>query len=246
MEASIIVWNVRGLGEGSKRGRIKRIINMRKPKVVGLIETKWDQCDIAKNANNSSGGIAIYWDQNHFRATNSSTGTYFLAVDLVDIKSNKDWTLVVVYGPQNRIDKLAFLDKLNNPCQQTTSPACIMGDFNMVHSHDDYKGAQRDVCIMAAFNNFVDSNGLLEMPLGGSRFTWSRGGSSECFSRIDCAFISADFESIYPDCYLIALERIESDHNPLMLNWGCHSRIKRPWRFENMWLEDDRFFEGMN
>ncbi|CAL1370764.1 unnamed protein product [Linum trigynum] len=261
MESSILVWNMRGLCDANKRGRIKRIIGRRKPLIVGLVETKWDHCNVtsissisgsrnygwaAKNAVNSCGGIAAYWDQSRFRELNIKESNYFLAIELFDTMVSKYWNLVIVYGPQSRDDKIAFLLELNRLCQQLNEPICIMGDFNLVRSHDDYRGARRDWNLMMEFNEFVDNNTLMELPLGGSRFTWSRGGSNECFSRIDRAFISADFDSIYHDCTLIALERIESDHNPLLLKWGGDLRIKRPWKFENMWLEDPRFYDGLS
>ncbi|CAL1355598.1 unnamed protein product [Linum trigynum] len=49
---------------------------------------------------------------------------------------------------------------------------------------------------------------------------------------------------MFPDCNLAALERVESDHNPLYISWGDFAEIKRPWKFENMWLEDERLFKS--
>ncbi|CAL1395177.1 unnamed protein product [Linum trigynum] len=41
------------------------------------------------------------------------------------------------------------------------------------------------------------------------------------------------------------MERVESDHNPLFIKCGDSIRVKRPWRFQNIWLEDARFYEGL-
>ncbi|CAI0550712.1 unnamed protein product [Linum tenue] len=70
---------------------------------------------------------------------------------------------------------------------------------------------------MDASNAFIDDNALLDIPVNGRRFTWSRG----------------------------ALERVESDHSLPLLKLGSNLRVVRPWRFVNMWIEDDQFFTAM-
>ncbi|CAL1385774.1 unnamed protein product [Linum trigynum] len=260
MGTSVIVWNVRGLCDPEKRGRIKRLIGRKKPAVVGLTETKWRQCTndlvtsvsgnrdtgwIAKDSDGSSGGIVVFWDKSRFQVCSSFVGRFFVGIELKQNSGLGSWFLAVVYGPQERAEKLAFLEDLNNFCQQVCVPICIAGDFNLVRSHDDYMGSRRGDELMNEFNTLINSLALLELPLGGSNSTWSRGGIDPVMSRIDRAFVSTDFDTLFPDCTLSALERVESDHNPLWIKWGDDRRIRRPWRFENMWLMDDRFFASL-
>ncbi|CAL1412715.1 unnamed protein product [Linum trigynum] len=261
MDTSIAIWNVRGIGDREKRSRFKRLIRRYNPKIVGLVETKLSNCDdriigslysrrefewVAKNAVRSSGGIAVFWDKLFYTKLSSSEGNHFIVVELFEICSSKVWHFVVVYGPQERIDKLAFLSELQNYCSQQSGPICIADEFNMVRNHDDYQGSRRSSELMFEFNSFIDNNGLLELPLGGSRFTWSHGVNRDSRSRIDRVLISQEFDVYYSDRTLTALERVESVHNLLVLKWGQDRRIKRPWRFQNMWLEDERFYENMN
>ncbi|CAI0460218.1 unnamed protein product [Linum tenue] len=42
------------------------------------------------------------------------------------------------------------------------------------------------------------------------------------------------------------MERIESDHNLIVMKWGENKKVRRPWRFQNMWLEDPRFFQELD
>ncbi|CAN1280348.1 hypothetical protein LINPERPRIM_LOCUS17393 [Linum perenne] len=44
-------------------------------------------------------------------------------------------------------------------------------------------------------------------------------------------------------CSLVAVERVCSDHKLLILECGTVEMVIRPWRFKNMWLEDERFGE---
>ncbi|CAL1355157.1 unnamed protein product [Linum trigynum] len=99
---------------------------------------------------------------------------------------------------------------------------------------------------MNSFNSFIEDNDLLDLPISGCRFTWSLGANSNSQSRIDRILISPSFDTLYPDCRLLGLEKVESDHSPLLLlQWGGNKKLNRPWRFENMWLEDVRFFIGL-
>ncbi|CAL1353209.1 unnamed protein product [Linum trigynum] len=156
MSSSLIIWNVRGLGNPEKRGRIKHLIRRQSPKIVGLIETKWEVYSdslvssvsgrrdfgwIAKDVVRSSGGIVVSWDKVYFSLLSSREGSSYLDLYLWDILKRKAWHLIVVYDPQGRSEKLLFINELNELCSLLTSPACFAGDFNLVRSHEDYQGS---------------------------------------------------------------------------------------------------------
>ncbi|CAL1402735.1 unnamed protein product [Linum trigynum] len=119
---------------GTKERELKRFLGTR---ILGLIETKWSQCSdefvynifanrnvdwVAKDAVGSSCGMG---------SLSSGTRVFF-----------------VVYGPQDREEKIAFIHELDNLCGSLASPLCIAGDFNLVRSHDDYRGCRRSVNLM--------------------------------------------------------------------------------------------------
>ena len=85
---------------------------------------------------------------------------------------------------------------------------------------------------MTRFKQCIDSCELLDLPLTGKRFTWTRGNVT---SRIDRIFISGDWLQLLPASTLFGLPRFSSDHRPLQLlldytNWGA-----KPFRFMNCW-----------
>ncbi|CAL1355599.1 unnamed protein product [Linum trigynum] len=172
MVSSIFIWNVRGLGTEEKRDRIKYIVGRKNPKIVALIETKWSTCSIeqissisgsrdvgwkAKDASGSSGGIAIYRDKNLYREVTNFIGSHFIAIEFEDIPGSKYWTLVVVYGPQNRTEKLRFMSEIEAFYRQLQNPFCLAGDFNLIRSHEDYIGADRNSDLMNKFNETIDN-----------------------------------------------------------------------------------------
>ncbi|CAI0554757.1 unnamed protein product [Linum tenue] len=257
---SVIAWNVRGLGNPNKRAKIKRLLKRWNPSIVGLTETKWKSCDnslissisgtkdsewVAKNSNGASGGIAIFWKPTIYKALTIWEGRFSLAVRLKIIETEEIISFLVVYGPQEKEEKREFLKEIEMVCREYLAALCIIGDFNLVRTEDDFMGCPRDCEIMEEFNSMICRCNLVELPLQGARYTWSRGGSNRSSSRIDRALINTSFEQMVSPDALTALDRVESDHNPIMLQWGIMERIKHPWRFENMWLQEDSFLQSL-
>ncbi|CAL1375754.1 unnamed protein product [Linum trigynum] len=251
MNNSVLAWNVRGLGESNKRARVKSMIRRCRAAVIGLIETKWNECSqrlissvsgsrssswVAKNASDTRGGIAVFWEPSEFCLLEFWEGRFSLAIRLRIVRSLKVIAIVFVYGPHENDAKLAFLSEIDLLCRRYADPICFLGDFNMVRSDDDYRGAPRCRAMMAEFNSMVNRNGLIDLPLQGAAFTRSSGSTNPSLSRIDRALINTAFEVSFSPGPLLAFERVESDHNPIRVHWGLEDRVRRPWRFENMWL----------
>lgn len=48
-----------------------------------------------------------------------------------------------------------------------------MGDFNVVRYESEILGSQYNLVTTTLFNKFIDHADLMDIPLGGARFTWS-------------------------------------------------------------------------
>jgi hypothetical protein len=108
-------------------------------------------------------------------------------------------------------------------------------------SPSDRKGGSKVSASMTRFKHCIDGCELIDLPLNGKRFTWSRGNVA---SRIDRIFISGDWLQFLPTSTLFGLPRFSSDHRPLQLlldstNWG-----PKPFRFMNCWwLTSGRWYK---
>jgi len=86
-----------------------------------------------------------------------------------------------------------------------------------------------------SFNNFIDGNNLLDLPLCGRRYTWFKGDGIS-MSRLDRFLLSEEWCLRWPNCLQVALLRGISDHNPLQLsvdeeNWAPRlSRMLKCWQ----------------
>jgi hypothetical protein len=104
-------------------------------------------------------------------------------------------------------------------------------------------GCNRLTSHMMDFLDFIEASHLVDLPLGGGPYTWSNGSASPSMSRIDRFLISSDWEDKYPDVVQKLLPRPLSDHFPLLLEVGSVVQGKSPFRFENMWLQDEGFVD---
>jgi len=94
---------------------------------------------------------------------------------------------------------------------------------------------------MREFSSFIDSYNLIDPPLEGARFTWSSHEEVPVLSHIDRFLFSIEWKDHFQGVHQVTLPKITSDHFPILLQIGEVSRGRRPFKFENMWLEADGF-----
>ena len=122
-------------------------------------------------------------------------------------------------------------------------PWCCIGDFNIVRFPSERLGNSHLTSAMELFSEFVEDLNLIDLPLEGGSYTWSRGSNRPSMSRIDRVLVSHDWEEQYLDVTQRILPRLVSDHFPILVEVGGMARGKSPFRFENMWLKMDGFID---
>ena len=114
---------------------------------------------------------------------------------------------------------------------------CVCRDFNAVRKTEERRSVRREQVSNdhAAFNSFIEDNGLQDLPLFGRIFTWFKGDGTS-MSRIDRFLLSEDWCFGWPNCVQTALLTGLSDHCPLVLsvdevNWGPQpTRMLKCWQ----------------
>ncbi|XP_077212798.1 uncharacterized protein LOC143847895 [Tasmannia lanceolata] len=107
------------------------------------------------------------------------------------------------------------------------------GDFNEIRFVGERFGCRRSVKNMRLVDEFIVKNDLIDLPLSGSRFTWSRGESQ---SRIDCFLICPGWLNLVPEVIQRSLVHSVSDHCPIILDPRMESWDPPPFKFEIAWL----------
>ncbi|GKA85425.1 RNA-directed DNA polymerase, eukaryota [Tanacetum coccineum] len=193
----------------------------------------------------NSGGILCVWDPRLFRKHNSTVSDYFVAIQGEWIPSAMKCFIISVYAPQDVSEKKMLWNYLNHVINTWTGETIIMGDFNEVRSKDERYGSIFNAYSAAAFNSFISSGGLREVPLGGCSFTWCH-KSGQKMSKLDRFLISDGLLGSCPNISAITLDRYLSDHRPILLREVCLDYGPTPFRFFHYWFEwvgFDKFVE---
>nr|GEX62634.1 RNA-directed DNA polymerase, eukaryota [Tanacetum cinerariifolium] len=92
----------------------------------------------------------------------------------------------------------------------------IMGDFNKVRSEHERFGSTFISQGAIAFNNFISSACLIDLPLEGYAITWAHKSASK-MSKLDRYLISEGVLDLFPHLSALCLDRHLSDHRLILL-----------------------------
>ncbi|KAL4564725.1 hypothetical protein LXL04_028794 [Taraxacum kok-saghyz] len=146
--------------------------------------------------------------------------------------------IINVYAPQDLRSKSELWEKISNLLSTDTDMLWIVcGDFNEVRNADERKGSVFDPISANRLNDFINSTGLIDLNLGGRRYTWMNKTCSK-FSKLDRFLVSTKFCETWPNAYSLALPRIHADHCPILLETNAPDFGPSPFPFFSSWLGD--------
>ncbi|KAE8722453.1 hypothetical protein F3Y22_tig00013960pilonHSYRG00081 [Hibiscus syriacus] len=96
--------------------------------------------------------------------------------------------------------------------------AVRMGDFNAILRSEERKGGVVGRVGISKGFGLVDSCALLDIGFHGPPFTWCRGKLQQ---RLDRCLINSCWLSTYLDSSIIHLDRLGSDHRPVLFRMTC-------------------------
>ncbi|GJX93118.1 reverse transcriptase domain, reverse transcriptase zinc-binding domain protein [Tanacetum coccineum] len=114
---------------------------------------------------------------------------------------------------------------------------CICGDFNVVRRQEDRLNSQINVKEIEDFNNFINITRLVEIPLGGRKFTRISDDGLK-FSKLDRVLVSEGFKNKWGNLSMVALARKCSYHCPIVLKDMDVDFGPKPFRVFDVWLKE--------
>ncbi|KAL7607317.1 hypothetical protein Lser_V15G19901 [Lactuca serriola] len=91
-----------------------------------------------------------------------------------------------------------------------------MGDFNEVRNESDRFGSQFNHIHVRTFNQFIEHNDLVDIPMGEPRYTWSdRWGSK--FSKLDRFLVYEVLMLHFPHIMVLVLDKNIPNHRLVVL-----------------------------
>lgn len=186
MERVWVSWNIRGLGQSTKRCAIKQALGKVRPEVTLLQETKINENnkkvleDWARGmeletspAEGASGGLLIMWKRKSLSVIRVCRNSRFLIL-LVKLLNNNDICLIAnVYGPNEDSERGEFFANLGIQLGQHDGAAIVGGDFNATLNDDERRGDGNHNVADQIFKHFVEQYELIDLPLRNGDFTWN-------------------------------------------------------------------------
>ncbi|XP_071695782.1 uncharacterized protein [Rutidosis leptorrhynchoides] len=243
--------NIRGIGQTGKISWLKRICYKEKPSILGLQETKcgqtrdntiesfWGNSDfkfVQKDSDGASGGILTIWDTNIFSFNYAIEGEFFLAICGTWAGHDSEIAFINVYGPHSHSKKLRLWSELSSLTNSLNIPHIVFGDFNEVRNKTERMNTEYNLNWADNFNNFINNSGLIDLPLGGKRFTRICEKTMK-FSKLDRFLISDGIFTIWPNTSSKTLDRDLSDHCPIILRNNLLDSGPKPIRVFDTWLD---------
>ncbi|XP_071739580.1 uncharacterized protein [Rutidosis leptorrhynchoides] len=189
-----------------------------------------------------SGGLISIWDPNFFKKERIWSDDNFLIIKGKWVSSNASFFMVNIYGPNDAPSKRTFWDKLSSFMSENEGEYILFGDCNEVRVEEERFGSVFHPDEATVFNSFIDNAGLVDIPLGGRKFTWVNTPATK-MSRIDRVLVSSNVLDIFADLKLITLQKGLSDHLPLLLQDLKYDFGPTPFKCFNSWFLYEEFDE---
>jgi exonuclease III len=183
-------------------------------------------------ADGTRGGILLAWQS----AVVSVSNQHLLANVItarVSIGEIHSWWFTGVYGPQHDVDKVAFLQELQDIRDLHAGPWVVAGDFNLIVDSGDKNHGILHRHMMGRFRRTLSNLELKEVYLNGRRFTWSNERAQPTLEKLDRVFSTVDWEELCPDAFLSAMSSGLSDHCPLVLSLAPDLHRGRKFQFQS-------------
>ncbi|GJW48714.1 RNA-directed DNA polymerase, eukaryota, reverse transcriptase zinc-binding domain protein [Tanacetum coccineum] len=151
-----------------------------------------------------------------------------------------DRFMVNIYGPQDHVSKLPLWNRLTDFMHHHNGSYIMFGDMNAVRNAQERFGTTLNSIEADHFNSFIDSTGLVDLPISGRSFTWMNKAGTN-LSKLDRFLILEDVTIRIPDVRITTLDRLWSDHNLIFLRIDKTDFGPTPFKLYNSWLLRDGF-----
>ncbi|PWA53948.1 RNA-directed DNA polymerase, eukaryota [Artemisia annua] len=118
----------------------------------------------------------------------------------------------------------------------------LFGDMNTVRHENKRFGSLFSRLEADHFNSFIDSSGLIDLPIGDRYFTWMNKVGTK-HSKLHHFLFSVEILEVLRDIRITSLDRTWSDHTHILLHVLKSDFGPNPFKFYNSWLLRDGFDE---
>nr|GEW35019.1 RNA-directed DNA polymerase, eukaryota, reverse transcriptase zinc-binding domain protein [Tanacetum cinerariifolium] len=154
----------------------------------------------------------------------------------VSCQNRGTYFMVNVYDPHDTAAKVILWQKIISFIHQHNGRYVLFGDLNEVREESEWFGSTYSITEAQTFNTFIDNSGLKEMMMGGRFFTWMNKSGSK-MSKLDRFLISEEAIDDNSDLKAMVLDRLWSDHSPILLYSQKTDYGSTPFKFFQSWFQ---------
>ncbi|PWA56180.1 hypothetical protein CTI12_AA420120 [Artemisia annua] len=230
----LLSWKVQGLGNPWTVRHLRELVKENKPSIVFLMETRLHDTEsnsirrcfldfnfLVVNPVRRAGGLMLLWNKN-LNVQITSFSNHYISFSVTE-DNGKEWRGSGIYGWPTNHDKYQTWLLLRSLKNLSTLPWVCFGDFNEVLYSFEKVGARG--CNMRELEAFAASCQYCDL------------------YDLDRFLATPDWSILFPSSWVQNLTRIASDHSPIVLSqevYTVEGGKKRGFRFEHMWLRDNR------
>ncbi|KAK9034092.1 hypothetical protein V6N11_050270 [Hibiscus sabdariffa] len=249
---AVLAWNVRGLGNRESVRGLMNSIRKSQPNIIFISETKQKMRYLEKikmklehsfyvEPIGSAGGLALWWSK-EVQIKILGHGKLFIDAEISG-KGESVWFGTFIYGPPYKDQKRDFWEFMKNLRDDNDAKWLVIGDSNVVSCQDEKVGGLPFNPIDAnSFFDFVDSRGLIDMPITGGAYTWSnqRSDNDAILEKLDRVLCSTSWNIAFPKAVVMLDIAMGSDHAPIIIYpLGLDKKGKKDFKFESKWLLEE-------
>lgn len=251
-----LCWNARGVGNRSTSTHLKQLCSDHKIDIAVIIEPKIQAAKLESlsrywgfenylHGSDTNNHIWICWTDNILLEDPTWTNQQ-VTVNVSHINFQSKICMSFVHASCVLNDRQVLWNYLTEKYGDMETPWLLLGDFNAILSWDEKQGGNRDdPNSMMAFNNFVNRNALIDAGFVGNEFTWcnNQNGSNRIWERLDRAILNPSALATYPRLMVTHLDKIHSDHRPIVMALGGHQRNQSLFAFQKGWVTHPSFHD---
>ncbi|KAL4386393.1 hypothetical protein GQ457_09G029360 [Hibiscus cannabinus] len=196
-------------------------------------------------AHGFSGGVWLLWDHS-VQLEVTHIANQFVHGRFLE-EGGSVWVhFTAVYASPHNCFRRHIWEQLMELDPGEAVPWIIRGDFNAIAHSDERRWGSSSVSgVIRLFAEFICSSGLIDLGFTGPAFMWNRGN---LYQRLDRCLVNTVWSSLFPNGYVAHLDRLGSDHRPLLLKTSSnHWPIsERPFRYIAAWNDHPNFPEFLN
>ncbi|XP_022002765.1 uncharacterized protein LOC110900166 [Helianthus annuus] len=200
--------NLNGVAAANKGYWMRNLKRKLKVDVIGLQETRqmglsdidlrrfWDSSSMQSCVVDSvgrSGGLALMWNPTVFSDASTLKNQRFLLVSSKIRGIEGSLNMINLHAPNDASQRRLFWNKIAELISQRSGLWILFSDFNDVREENEHVNSRFDRGAIDAFNEFINTAGLLEYPLTGGKFTYVLGHADVKMSKLDRFLVNDEF-----------------------------------------------------